>query len=449
MRVERVPRPAMWPRRRGRGDDDGSILVVLAVILVVVTLSSLLAARVISNDQVIGARQAAYTGVSAADAGLSDALFRLDQGTADAPTTGVMCLNALNPSDPNCDVQAGSSTPQLQGVSYVARTVPAETPPASATEWVVQAVGTVQDGMRGAVQETLTRSAKYPFALFGKTSLSFNGNTTGNFGTFTPGPNSEGNFGRCPSTATSTPCLLIGSDGTLSCSGPSPLSVQGVYYNTGSGGGKNACGTPSSQNTTYNVPDPAPPAGNYTCGPFVSPVGSGASPPVDQVSGGTYVCTSPVTITGVLAVAPGTGPVQLYIMLPQSSNTASTTFMEVATDSQVNTTITYADMAGGGPQPSDTLPDPTLFQVYTNSVGVLDVNGSHGFVMGGIIDAPEASMTLNSCQSYIFGAAVINTYTCNGGPNLGIYYDSQLKSLYGAWQVSAYQQINPSSVSIP
>ncbi|HLI54126.1 MAG TPA: hypothetical protein VKU88_07365 [Acidimicrobiales bacterium] len=438
---------------RGSGGDDerGSIIVVLAVILVVVTLSSLLAVRVIGNDQIIMGRQAAYTGLSAADAGLSDALFRLDQGGADTPSDGVMCLNATDPSDSDCISQTNLPA-QLSGVSYVARTVPAGTSPANATEWVVQAIGTAQDGMRGAVQETLTRTPQYPFALFGKKSLSFTGNTTGNFGTFNPGPYSSSRFEMCPSTATNPPCLSIGSDGSLTCSGPSPASVQGIYFNTGSGGGSQSCGTSQSQNTNYNVPEPYPPSGNYTCpmgGTMGSTYDSAGTTDHEYISGGTYVCTSPISIAGDLYVTPGTGPVLLYVMLPQSQNTASTAFLQVATDSQINTFISYADMQSGGPQPSDTLPDPTQFQLFSNSVGDLTVNGSHGFVYGGVIDAPEASLTANGCQSYIFGAAIINTYTCHGGPNLGLFYDTQLSSFWGAWQVSSFQQINPASVCIP
>ncbi|HWE53958.1 MAG TPA: hypothetical protein VG435_00510 [Acidimicrobiales bacterium] len=439
MRTDQLIRPR---------DEAGSLIIAMMIVMVIVLLSSLLLVRVVGNEGIVQARQSAASGISSANAGLSDALFRLDQGDADTGTSGVMCLNALNPSDTNCKVQSSASTPQLTGVSYVARTVPSGTSPDDASEWQVQALGNAQTGMRGAVQQTLTRSALYPFALFGKTSLTFTGNTQGNFGTFTPGPNNANNFTTCPSSATSTPCLLVGSDGTVSCSGPSPLSIQGVYYNTGSGGGSDSCGTAKSQNVTYNVPDPVAPSGALSC-PNNGKLGSGASPAYATIAPGTYLCTSEVTVTGTLTVSPSSGPVQLYIMIPSAQNTSGSTFFYPAADSQINTSITYSDMTGGGPQMSDTLPTSEDFQVFSNSVGVLDVNGNHGFVFGGILYAPDASLTANGCKSYIFGSATINTYTCHGGPNLGIYYDSSLGQDFGPWQISGYQQINPGSVSIP
>ena len=429
-----------------RRDERGSLVVALSVIMVLVLLSSLIFVRVIGEDQLVSARQNTYAGVSGANAGLSDALFQLDQGNTGS---GTICLNAVNSSDPNCTIHVTASNPQLTGVSYVAKEV--SSGPLTGQQWTVQAIGNAQTGMKGAVQETLTRTSLFPFALFGKTSLTFTGNATNNFGTYTPGDYGDSNFTICPNSVTNPPCLLIGSDGSVNCTpNGSPLSVTGVYFNTGSGGGSDSCGTPQSQNTTYNVPDPTaptPPAGSpaYTC-PNGGQLGAGNG--YATIPPGTYVCTSPISISGNLAVDSSTtdsNPVKIYVILGGSgaANTTSTTFAMIAMDSQINTDIPYSS----GANPSGySLPDPQLFQLYTNSVGVLDVNGAHGFVYGGILDAPEASLTTNGCKSYFYGAAIINTYTCHGGPNLGIFYDTQLSQDYGPWQVSGYQQVNPASV---
>jgi len=436
-------------RSRLRRDEQGSLIIALTVVMVVMLLGSLLFVQVVGNAQIISSRQAAYTGVTSADAGLSDALFRLDQPD-EAPSSGVLCLNALNPSDSKCGVQATTTTPQLTGVSYVARTVPSGTSPAIANQWIVQAIGNARSGMHGAVQETLTRTALYPFALFGKKSLTFNGNIDkSDFGTFSPGPNGSSNFSYCSSTVATPACVTVGSDGSINCS-KAPPSLETVYYNTGSGGG---CGTSQSRNTNYNLSDPSPPtppAGvSWTC-PNGGALGSGANPPAPTILSGVYICASEVTITGTLTVL-GTSPVQLYIMPSAAKNTVNSTFLDVAADSQINTTIPYSELSnpGTGPQPGDTMPDSNLFQVFTNSIGNLDVNGNHGFVFGGILYAPEATLTTNGCKSYFFGSATINTYTCNGGPNLGFYYDTALSQDFGPWQISGYQQINPSTVCIP
>jgi hypothetical protein len=426
-----------------RHDERGSLIIVLSIVLVLVLLSSLLMVRIIGNNEIIRARQNTFSGVTGANAGLSDALFRLDQ-PADVGTTGVFCYN---PSDSNCAVTVNTSTsPQLSGVRYVARTVPAGTSPASASEWIVRAIGQAQTGFHGAVQETLTRTTKFKFAIFANKQLTITGNTTTNmdFGTYTPGSAVT----QCSNTST-TPCVYIGSNGPVSCSGPSPTSVYGIYYNTGSGGGSDSCGTPDGQNTAYKVPVQEPPTGTWTCpngGNLGSTNGYGTIPP------GTYVCDQAINIAGTLTVgtcspAGSCDPnVYLYVMTGSSSQN----FMTIAADSQINTSITYSSLSGGnGPPAGSATPNSQLFQLYTDSSGNLTTNGDHGFVWGGILYAPNAYLTANGCKSYFFGAVVINTYTCHGGPNLAFYYDSNLSTDYGAWQVSGYQQINPSTVTFP
>jgi hypothetical protein len=446
MRVTRIRRPRP-PRHLRTRDDRGSLIIVLSIILVLITLSSYLFAKVVGNNEIIRARQNTFSGVTGANAGLSDALFRLDQGGSDVGTTSSFCLN---PSYPSCTVTPAGSTPQLNGIAYVARTVPAGTSPSTATQWVVQAVGQAQTGFKGAVQETLTRSSKFPFAIFANKQLTITGNTTDNidFGTYTAGPG--GQFNACSTTSASPPCLYVGSNGPVSCSGPSPVSVVGIYYNNGSGGGSDSCGTAQGQSTAYKVPVQSPPPGNWTCpnnGVLGSTNGYGVIAP------GTYVCTSPVSVAGTLTVgtcAPaGSCDPNVYLYVMTGSNYPN--FITVAADSQINTSIPYSSLShGSGPPAGATLPNSQLFQLYTDSSGNLTTNGnSDGFVYGGTIYAPNAFLTSNGCKSYFFGAVIINTYTCHGGPNLAFYYDSTLQSDYGSWQVSGYQQINPQNVHFP
>lgn len=429
-----------------RDDERGSLVVAITVIMVVVLLSSLMFAKVIGNQEIILSRQNVYSGVTGADAALSDALFRLDQGTSDVGTTGVFCYN---PADANCTVTVNSSTnPQLVGVRYVARTVPAGTDPSVATEWIVQAVGNASSGFHGAVQETLERSSKYPFALFGKDGLKFTGSSTGgNFGTFVPGAPGTGSYTGCSNTASSPPCLLLGSDGSITCNGPSPLGVSGIIYATANGGGSDSCGTASSQNQVYQVPDPQAPAGALPC-PNNGLLGSGQVPPYPTVDPGTYVCTSPVSISGQVMDSSTTNPVKLYIM----TGSSYANFLTVAANSQINTTIPFGSLnnPSSGPPSGSTMPDPTLFQVFSNSNGNLTSNGvSNGFIFAGILYAPDAYLTNNGCKSSFLGSVTINTYTCNGSPNLTFWYDSLLNYDFGNWQVSGYQQINPASVNFP
>lgn len=436
------------------GDERGSLVVALTVIMIVVLLSSLIFAKVIGNQEIILSRQNVYSGVTGADAALSDALFRLDQGSADTGSTGVFCYN---PADSNCTVTVSSSTnPQLVGIKYVARTVPAGTDPSLATDWVVQAVGNASSGFHGAVLEKLHRDSKFPFALFGKNGLKFTGNSTGgNFGTFCPasapssqcGGSASNTYTACSNSVSSPPCLLLGSDGSITCQGTSPLGVSGIIYATGNGGGSDSCGTSSSQNQVYQVPDPQAPPGALPC-PNNGLLGTGQVPPYPTIDPGTYVCTSPVSISGQIMDSSTTSPVKLYIM----TGSSYANFLTVAANSQINTTIPFGSLnnPSSGPPSGSTLPDPTLFQVYSNSNGNLTSNGvSNGFIYAGILYAPDAYLTNNGCKSSFLGSVTINTYTCAGSPNLTFWYDSQLKYNFGAWQVTGYQQINPASVNFP
>ena len=430
-----------------RGDERGSLIIAITIALVLMMLSSLLVALVIGNEDLIVSRQKVFSGVNGADAGLSDALFRLDQGTSDAGNNGVMCYNPALAAqgDANCSVTAGNASPQLTGIEYVARTVPAGTAPAAATEWIVQAIGNASTGFHGAVQETLTRSSKYPFALFGKQGLTFTGNTQGgvNFGSYTAGAPGVGTYTPCNDSTASPPCLLLGSDGSISCSGPSPAGVEGIIFATGSGGGSDSCGTATSRNSVYQVPDPILPPGSQTC-PNGGNLGSGYGYP--NIPPGVYNCTSTVNISGTLAVSPATGPAQLYIMTGSSTSN----FLAVAGGSQINTTIPVGSLTNSGPPSGSTLPNSQLFQVFTNSNGNLTSNGnSNSFIFAGVLYAPDAYLTNNGCQSEFLGTVTINTYTCHGGPNLSFWYDNTLSTDFGAWQVSGYQQINPSAVQFP
>ncbi|MGH9055252.1 MAG: DUF7305 domain-containing protein, partial [Acidimicrobiales bacterium] len=87
--------------------------------------------------------------------------------------------------------------------------------------------------------------------------------------------------------------------------------------------------------------------------------------------------------------------------------------------------------------------------IYTNGNGNVGDSNGQGFCFSGVLYAPNAQLTANGCKSQYYGSIVINTFTCNGGPNLGFWYDSQFGQLYGNWVTSGYQQINPSSVTFP
>jgi hypothetical protein len=410
---------------RQPADEQGSIIVALIIIMVVFALGGILASRVIGNESIVVNRQNGAAGLAGADGGLSDALFRLDQGPAATGTGNYFCVK---PSDTLC---AASSVPGAPGVTYQAT---ANSSQASlATQWTIQAVGTVHK-VPGAVQETATRTAQYPFALFGNTGLTFNGSAGNAFGTYTPGTDSSSN----PNTSGA---VNIGSNGTITCNGGLGSNVTSVYY-SGGGGISGSCGTTQAVTTLYNLPPPQAPAGASACpgsGTGGAQFGAGAGGP-STISPGTYVCTTPVTIKGNVSIS-GTGQVNLYIILDPTMYNSSTTALDITAGSQVN-----AGFNADPPPNGATLPDASRLQILTNSTGTVGDTNGQGYTLGAILYAPQASTTGNGCKSIYYGALVINTLTCNGGPHLTVYYDSNLSTVYGAWVISGYLQIPPNSV---
>jgi hypothetical protein len=414
-------------------DEQGNIIVAVLIIFVLVTISSAMAYRVIGNQALVLTRQNTSAGVAAADAGISDALFRLDQGAAYEGNGSEFYVKNTGTcsTDSRC---AGTSIPGAPGVSYVARQV-------NASKWVIEATGTV-NGKIGAVQETVTRSQEYPFALFGNTSLTFNGNASAAFSTYnssavasSSNPNSSGS-------------VAIGSNGTITCNGGLGSNVTAAYYGTGGIGSlSSSCGTPESFSYVYNLPTPTAPTSSLTC-PDNGNLGSGISGAPTVLSAGTYLCTTPVNISGLLKVS---GVVSLYIILDPTVYGSSTNALTIARNSYVNDMSDYcaANSGASGCSPTPDLPNSEDLQILTNSNGTVGNDNGQGYDFGGILYAPQASLTQDGCKSQYYGSLTINTLTCNGGPHLYVSYDSALANLYGAWTAGDYTVISPSSVAIP
>ncbi len=412
--------------------ERGNIIIALTIILVLVTIGTAMTYRVIQNQAVVVSRQNIAGAVSGADAGVADALFRLDQLTTDPGPGSTICVNASNPSDVHC---VGTSIPGAPGVSYVATEV-------NSGKWTIEALGTV-NGKQGAVQEVATRTSQYPFALFGNTSLTFNGNATAGFSTYSPtqtasstNPNTNGT-------------VSIGSNGSITCNGGLGTNVTPVYYGTGGIGSlSTSCGgTPVSNSGTYYLPTPQAPTTYLAC-PTNGDFGSGISGAPSLLAAGTYLCTQPITISGELNVS---GTVSLYVILDPAQYNSSTNAITISRGSYVNDMSDYcaANSGATGCSPTPDLPDATAFQLFTNSNGNVGNDNGQGYDFGGILYAPQAQLTQDGCKSQYYGSIVINVLTCNGGPHLSVSYDSALSSLYGPWTAGSYTQINPGSVSIP
>lgn len=405
-------------------DDRGSVIVAIMISMILVTLGTSVAYAVIGNMSVVLARQNTAQGVSLADAAVSDALFRLDQGTAGTGTdVSYFCAKA---GDTNC-VADGSPNPipGAPGASYIATPNNAANP----TVWTIKAKGLVH-GQLGAVEQTVTRTEAYPFALFAKDQLIVDGNSSSDWATYSEGDDSVNHAGD----------LGIGTDGQLKCTGGGfPSNVTAFYYKANGSSNTYTCGTPVTKQYMFSTP--TAPAG-ATC-PYTD---FGSTYFHQYLAAGTYLCTSPITIGGVLDV---TGPVQLYVILPAPLS-QSTNAININSGSYINDQYDWCkdNNNKGAGCPSD-LPVATDFQLFTNSNGTVgNANGS-GYDFGGILYAPAAAATEDGCKSNYYGAIILDSFTCNGSPNYTFNYDNALFNDYGPWVTGNYAQIAPSSVVIP
>lgn len=418
-----------------RHDERGSIILAVLIIAIICTVGSVMADRVVGDQRIVGNRQSTASAVSLADGGLADALFRLDQGTAGTGTGTYFCVK---PSDNKC---VAAAVPGAPGVSYVARQT-------SSTEWTIQSIATT-GGQTAAVQEDVTHTSMYPFAMFGESALTINGNAGQSFSTY--------DSSRTYSTSSTTPNpdpngqVAIGSNGAINCGASLGANVTLEYYGAGGVGSTqdSGCGSASyqSHSNTYYLPAPSAPTGAMAC-PGAGVMGSGVTGAPSVLATGTYLCTTPITISGLLTV---TGPVELYVMLDPSLYNSSTSAITIVPGSFVNDQYDYCTSGGGtsGCSPTPDLPNSENLELLTNATGTVGNANGGGYFFAGVMYAPSASLTLNGCKSSYYGSLVVNTLTCDGGPHLWVSYDEVLTSDYGPWATSGYTEINQSTVSIP
>ncbi len=374
------------------------ILTLIGVAVLTRTLSALASVR---------QNQDYSASLAQADAGLSDALFRVDQFGANDITS--FCVGNSTKCSP-------SSVPAASTASYKAVKVDSNT-------LTVTSRGNVNSRPH-AIQATVSRTELYPFAIFGDGDVTFNGNGSGTIqATLPDGSHDPNRFADTGSNATVT-CNSGAQEGDQQVSYknswkgcPTQIAGVGAYVP------KDPVVSASCPSPNTNVPPvPCLPSSGVLPCPLLNTFGV-----LGVIFAGTYYCTGSITFSSLLPITV-TGAVRIYVI--PTSGTADVEF--ASTD--INT---------GG--------DPRNFTVYVAGAGTVDMgNGSHNATITGTVWAPSANITNNGCKMYLTGALVIGTYTCNGGPNLTVNYDSRLQTLVGQnWSVANYTEIPSSQFSLP
>ena len=251
-------RPPAAPRRRGSGD-DGSLAVAVGVMMVLTFLSIAVLARSLASLADVRRLQARDAALAAAESGLSDALFDVDQLDG--------ALAALSGTG---DGFTWSATPDGDGYD-------------------VRVDATVQ-GASTAIAARVARSdeGRWPFTLFAQQDLVLDDGT-----------------GDRPAVVAQDG--VVGSNRSVGVRGTLPVGGDAQWFYT-PGGSCTGCLAGVQQPGPRVVPDPAEPAGASPC-----PVDSEGR--VDAVlHAGTYACDDDLRFDGTVTVlATPDDPVTIWV----------------------------------------------------------------------------------------------------------------------------------------
>ncbi len=158
-----------------RGNEDGSLVLVVIIVVLLLLLASVTVAAVIPGFRIATTAANGEQAVAQADAGLSDALFRLDQ-MGDNVTD--FCVGnppaSLIPSGLTCMVSGSSPLASAPGLQYEVATDVAPPLPAGVVNEVVITSHAVAGNQQRTVTSTVYRVAD-GFGLFGVSGLDSRG----------------------------------------------------------------------------------------------------------------------------------------------------------------------------------------------------------------------------------------------------------------------------------
>ena len=360
--------------------------MAVLVMLILSTLSLAALTRTLSSLQSIRHGQDYDAALAAADAGLSDALYAIDQTAPDTFTRSG---------------GAGASAWRYKALKK------------SPTEYEVRSIGTVGRSSHG-VRAKVTRTAKYPYALFSNQDLILNGNSSMDIYSIAAlgGPRT----GRA----------LVGSN-------------HQIVVNSGKGAG-DAQHYFAPFGGCTGCPNPVPHTdSSYTLAKVVAPTGATQSCPtggafsgdIDGAGGLPFVCTEDVVLSGTINVV--NPPLVLYV-LPTSGTTPP---------------VHHAlDISGAIVNPTGRSRDVQISKAGNAPLLVGEGNTSSTRTFNGIMYAPESNVTVNGGK-YWTGSWVVNSLQVNGAPTIEIGYDLDLETYLGNdWKVSRYAEVASASLEV-
>ena len=414
------------PHLRERSE-EGSIIVAMTMIAVLSLLAAAVLARTVSGQDSTRDNEDFSSALGAADAGVSDMLFRLDQIGDGTPT----------------DITV-TSVPGAPGTQYTAEY------DLGTDAVTVRSRGTV-NGRPHGVSAVIKRSRVFPFAIFGVGGLAFNGNGGGQIvpvdedgnqitdGSVTADAGTNGNI-ECQS----------GGGGQSNIAYPGGSVEESCDFATHLDAGTYSPQPPvvidDCSTVEPNVPrTPCGETGSMSACPAVGGVITGTVAP------GRYLCTSSIQIGGgYVQVGAGNangGIVEIFV-IPPTNTAANVTLGTNGSGGKAYVNVSPDALANNESDDDDG--DPSKFRLYVAGGGLIDMpGGSNAPRFVGVLYAPESTMTGNGCHDGWRGSLIIYSVTCNGGPNLGIQYDVRVATLKDEdWHVDSYHEIPSSQVNV-
>lgn len=373
-------------RIRARDDAGSTLVIAVAVMFVLSSLALAGLARTLSAMAHVRVGQDYASALAVADAGLNDALYRLDHGMAD-------------------DVEwNGGGVSGPGSFSYKARQV---TP----REFEIESKGVVAGTAHG-IRATVVRGPSY--ALFSDDRLDIGG--------------SAGMLGLNASSYTviggaDTNQVNIGSNTSIHVGpGGDAGDAQHTYGDRQACSG---CGNWVRHERSYPLPKVEEPAGaTQAC-----PVGGTFTGIVNGQSGMPFVCKHDVILTGTITVL--NGPFVLYVLPHADSNGVSHQHSLDMTTAIINP-----------------LGRATNVQIYKAGSAPLrvDLNSTPAqLTFSGLLYAPESELTIQGSKWWS-GSVIVRRVKVNGAPVLTIGFDLDLERLNNDWIVSRYAEIPSSQV---
>ena len=398
--------------RLQRDEDGAALMMAMMVILILSTLSMALLNRTLVVTSATLRSQQYDSALAIADAGLSDALFRVEQGGTPSvwEATGV----------------SGSG-------SYIYR---AER--LSDSEYLVSSIG-IRKTVRRGIQAKLFRSVRYPYALFSFQNLTLHGNS----GPLGSGPLAGLNYYSYSAVGTPSPePVRLGSNAQIVCAGGIDPNIElmsgaGLANETSCSGANWAPLKTLQPKLDVEVPSGA----TQDC-----PTTGVFSGVVDGQGGKSFVCRQPVSMSGVIGVV--NPPFVLTMPDHYADGTPVTT------------------MLGGGKSCTGAPLDMSAAVVNAGARArnlVINKDGDCALLMptktaisgdplsditfSGVLYAPESTIDVNG-GAWWTGSIMANAIQVNGAPNFIIGYDNDLRTFLGKdWRVRRYGEVPSSTLS--